>query len=651
MGALSKHVGIRRTKGAAPFVLPRNAAELKAQGWPDPATLVDKELILFGAAATPNNFKGKLSGYEWQAIPAPPDADAPWWKQQAKSGPYPTYAAQLDGLGDFARLACTDATKLRAGTSPWFVSCVLRFARPGVIGPGGRSQVWGNFGTGGGNRIWWYYNAGQFYLETDFGWFAMGALGGIFSDALPHVVTFDFAPAVAVDVYVDGLATFNFPVAWPAAAPGFNSGFPWSFGSNDLAEWSPACQYTWSYIGIGANCGRTGHDALVAALAAVPAQPTGGYAAADAMVQARARHATVEFLSGPLVGKVLATPGITTGVIYSAECELYDLAGDAWTVTGSSTAPNYYAERIHLFTSGVLSGKVLSVGGVTAAGARSAHCELYDPTTETWTATGAMGDARRYHAIALLPSGKLLVSGGLNAAGATTDTCEIYDPATETWAATGSMSVAREAHTLTVLPSGKVLAVAGWQRVGPTVHSSCEIFDETAGGGVGAWVATGSLVDTRQLHGPGPTRDAGSKYHAAVALASGKVLAVGGDDVNDYTVDHVQTFDESTGVWTAAPGRLLTSRRMHTATRLPSGKVLLAGGDYNAGGVSGAVLDSCEIYDPVSGCIYAAAALATARRWHDALLLSTGKVLVTGGNPLNPGDDITATDTCELYTP
>ena len=51
-----------------------------------------------------------------------------------------------------------------------------------------------------------------------------------------------------------------------------------------------------------------------------------------------------------------------------------------------------------------------------------------------------------------------------------------------------------------------------------------------------------------------------------------------------------------TGVWTPASS-LVATRHSHTATLLTSGKVLLAGGN----GASGARLNSAELYDPVTG--------------------------------------------------
>jgi MYXO-CTERM domain-containing protein len=72
---------------------------------------------------------------------------------------------------------------------------------------------------------------------------------------------------------------------------------------------------------------------------------------------------------------------------------------------------------------------------------------------------------------------------------------------------------------------------------------------------------------------------------------------------------------------------LATARVYHTATLLPSGKVLVTGGQ---GGSSN--LSSSELFDPASGTWTATAAPMTAVRYnHTATLLPSGKVLVAGG--------------------
>jgi hypothetical protein len=119
--------------------------------------------------------------------------------------------------------------------------------------------------------------------------------------------------------------------------------------------------------------------------------------------------------------------------------------------TGSMATP-----RAETTATLLQNGKVLVVGGITGPYAdRYAvkDAELYDPATETFSATGSMAAARAYHTATLLQDGKVLVVGGLvvggNGAVAPRADAELYDPATGTFSATGRMAAARYGYTAT----------------------------------------------------------------------------------------------------------------------------------------------------------------------------------------------------------
>jgi hypothetical protein len=99
---------------------------------------------------------------------------------------------------------------------------------------------------------------------------------------------------------------------------------------------------------------------------------------------------------------------------------------------------------------------------------------LYDPATETWSATGSLATARLSHTATLLPNGKVLAAGGFSGVSVLTS-AELYDPASGTWSATGSLVTAREFHTATLLPNGKVLVAGGVNFSG--VLASAELYD------------------------------------------------------------------------------------------------------------------------------------------------------------------------------
>jgi len=108
-----------------------------------------------------------------------------------------------------------------------------------------------------------------------------------------------------------------------------------------------------------------------------------------------------------------------------------------------------------------------------SAGNSLATAEVFDPTSETFTATkGAMGSPRDLHTSTTLKDGTVLVIGGDDGT-VPLATAEVYDPVAGTFALTGSMGAARAAHTATLLNDGNVLVVGG---TGAGVLATAELY-------------------------------------------------------------------------------------------------------------------------------------------------------------------------------
>jgi hypothetical protein len=257
-------------------------------------------------------------------------------------------------------------------------------------------------------------------------------------------------------------------------------------------------------------------------------------------------------------------------------------------------------------------GRALVAGGFFEnSGLATATAEIYNPDTNTFTATGSLGTARVYAGAATLMDWRVLVVGGATAnqsPPAPLATAEIFDPAAGTWTATGTMNAARQSPVALRLASGLVLVIGG-----DSTQSTCELFDPATG----LFTPTGSLL--------GPRVD-----FAASALDDGRVLVVGGQPSTDLpALASAEIWDPSTGTW-AATGSMATARSRTTATKLSNGKVLVVAG--MTGTSASSATASAELFDPATGSFTPAGSLANARSDHTAAAsVFDGSVIVAGG--------------------
>jgi len=257
------------------------------------------------------------------------------------------------------------------------------------------------------------------------------------------------------------------------------------------------------------------------------------------MKSARAFHTAVLIGGGPHAGNALLAGGFDTPTTVTSSAEFYDPVADSFTITRAITnTPVTDARARHvavlldsttvLFAGGtngttdlsngikydastdppgttalnpgmnraranftgtlMLNGLVLIVGGRTATGATDLTAELYDPSGNTFTDTGALptGDDKRNHTAVLITgvngnSGNVLISGGLTGSGTTVSGTQLfYTPGTGMFTAAPALGTARSNHAA-IMSLNKSVLICGGTTDGTTPIKSCELFDAGKG--------------------------------------------------------------------------------------------------------------------------------------------------------------------------
>jgi hypothetical protein len=187
-------------------------------------------------------------------------------------------------------------------------------------------------------------------------------------------------------------------------------------------------------------------------------------------------------------GRVVAIGGSFPAVPFS---EIYDPATGQWAIAQDLQI----ARRGHTATL-LADGRVLVAGGTVCCTAGQETftnvAEIYDPASGRSQLTGSLGQGRGFHRATLLADGRVLLSGGFG--GTATEfpalaASEIFDPSTGTFSTTGAMQVPRQGHSALLLADGRVLAVGGI-KANRSGISETELFDPRTG----KWTA-GPLLD------------------------------------------------------------------------------------------------------------------------------------------------------------
>ena len=283
------------------------------------------------------------------------------------------------------------------------------------------------------------------------------------------------------------------------------------------------------------------------------APATGRFSAGPSGHKRRAFHTATRLRDGT----VLIAGGFILPYSTSRTAELFD--GQRFIFRGHKmSAPR----ELHAATL-LADGRVLITGGFVGGVMSLIQCDLFDPATRSFVATGDMRFSRFGHAACRLADGRVLVTGGTQYPGEQTlSEAELYDPATGQFEAAECMLADRFRHTATLLPDGRVFITGGHSATAGGQLRSTELFDPTSG----AFTPGADMSEPRM-------------DHTATLLPDGQVLIAGGfnGEGGPHTVSSCELFNPQEGCFRPAPP-LPIAVHEHRATPLASGSVLVSGG-------------------------------------------------------------------------
>ena len=326
-------------------------------------------------------------------------------------------------------------------------------------------------------------------------------------------------------------------------------------------------------------------------------------------------------------------------------------------------------------------GKVLIIAGSgNVASEQNFRGAVWDPQLDTLS-THLLSYDMFCSGMVTLPDGRVLINGGnlrydpfwgepQNAA---------YDPASGQYTNLENMAHGRWYPTTTVLGDGRVMTFSGLKETGGT-NSTVEIYTVGAGWSQeypAGWTpplyprmhlltngtvfysgsGRGSRIFNPSTNAWSPvvattnytsSRTYGTSVLLPLSPADGyrsRVMILGGGNPATATTEIIEPL-ASSPAWQYGPP-MSQSRIQMNATILPNGKVLAVGGSLNDEDAQTASLNA-DIYDPGTNSFSPGAPNMFPRLYHSvSLLLSDGRVLLAGGNPVRGSYETSM----EIYSP
>ncbi len=291
-------------------------------------------------------------------------------------------------------------------------------------------------------------------------------------------------------------------------------------------------------------------------------------AAKGAMSMPRWHVATIPLMTGKVLVAGGACGADDTGCNAASDAtkaEIFDPQTNTFTPTSNplSVARNYPR------------AVMLADGRVIIASATQATVDLYDPVADSFTQVPTLA-IHTFGFMVRLRDGRAMLGGGDGGQTAV----ELFDPQSNTFTATGALNVGRSMLTAHTLPDGRVIAIGGASTSAGAVtvpEDSVELYDPAAK----AWSIAPYKLSTPRC------------WHASALVRDGTVVVMGGYNVDkscsmtsaSQNVDQIDPTSNSVSTF----GTLPDPNTEWTAVTLLDGSVIGVGG--GACGTSSALPD------------------------------------------------------------
>ena len=162
---------------------------------------------------------------------------------------------------------------------------------------------------------------------------------------------------------------------------------------------------------------------------------------------------------------------------------------------------------------------ILLIGGHGESFISLNSCELFLVGPDTFVSQTMMY-AHDGGAVARLQDGRILIAGGAENYGVAPGYthAEIYNPETQSYSATGSLNYARTNNSAATLNNGKVLVAGGWYNDNSGTY--CELYNPDSG----TFSLTGALNTPRSNPIVIPTNDGGAIVFSGIPIYGGSII-------------------------------------------------------------------------------------------------------------------------------